>query len=204
MRGARRAGIGVLVLLIAISTAGCAAERTSAPSPSTEARVTAPTPVAQSTLPAVPSAVPTALSIPALGLSAAVRVMGASACPMLNPPTRQDAYWIECRAKPGTDSDGTVFIIGHSIAGGHGVFNDLQRLSVGDDVDLSTPSGTLTYRVQRTTNHTKFGEVQHAPEVVERVPGRLVLVTCFLGPGGTETDKNFVAQAELVAASPQR
>jgi hypothetical protein len=50
-------------------------------------------------------------------------------------------------------------------------------------------------------NYTKFGEIQHSPENLERVPGCLVLVTCLLGPGGTATDKNFVAQAKLVGAT---
>jgi hypothetical protein len=57
------------------------------------------------------------------------------------------------------------------------------------------------YRVERTVNYAKFGEIQHSPENLERVPGRLVLVTCLLGPGGTATDKNFVAQAKLVGAT---
>jgi LPXTG-site transpeptidase (sortase) family protein len=139
-----------------------------------------------------------------LGLTAAVRVLSASACPVLNPPTRGDAYWVECRAKAGTDSDGTVFIIGHAVAGAPAVFNDLPRLSVGDDVEVSTASGTLTYRVDRTATYRKYGQVQQAPEVIERVPGRLVLVTCYLAPDGSTTDDNFVAQAELVAASPRQ
>ena len=37
---------------------------------------------------------------------------------------------------------------------------------------------------------------------MEWVPGRLVLVTCLLGPGGAATDENFVAQAKPTAASP--
>jgi hypothetical protein len=38
--------------------------------------------------------------------------------------------------------------------------------------------------------------------VLDRVPGRLVLVTCLLGPGQAETEQNFVVQAGLVAAVP--
>jgi hypothetical protein len=36
---------------------------------------------------------------------------------------------------------------------------------------------------------------------MEKVPGRLVLVTCLLAPDGASTDKNFLAQAQLVASS---
>jgi sortase (surface protein transpeptidase) len=151
-------------------------------------------------MPLVVSAVPSSMSVPALGLTAPVRTMDESACPVLKPPTLNDAYWVGCRAKPGTDSDGTVFIIGHSRTGGPAVFNGLQGMKVGDAVEVTTPSGSLTYRVQHTTDYAKFGEVQSAPEVLERVPGRLVLVTCLLGPDGTSTDQNFVVQAELSAA----
>lgn len=202
MRSVRRAGIGVMALLIAASVAGCAAESASAPTTSTQSRVATPVPVAGQITPAVPSALPTGLSIPSLGLTTPVQEMKASECPVLNPPTVDEAYWVGCRAKPGTDSDGTVFIIGHAVAGGQGVFKNLQNLAVDSDVVVTTPTGTLTYRVERTVVYAKFGEIQDSPEVMEKVPGRLVLVTCLLGPGGAATDENFVAQAKLISASP--
>ncbi len=93
-----------------------------------------------------------------------------------------DAFWVGCRAKPGTDSDGTVFIIGHSWTGGRAVFNGLQNAKVGDSKELTTPSG----------------------RVLGRVPGRLVLVTCLLGPSNTATNENFIVQAQLVAARGRR
>jgi sortase (surface protein transpeptidase) len=82
------------------------------------------------------------------------------------------------------------------------VFNDLQKTAVGDTVEVTTSSGRLTYRVEHTVNYAKFGEIQNSPEVLDRVPGRLVLVTCLLGPGQAETEQNFVVQAGLVAAAP--
>jgi LPXTG-site transpeptidase (sortase) family protein len=151
-------------------------------------------------MPLVVSAVPSSMSIPALGLTAPVGVMHESACPVLKPPTMNDAYWVGCRAKPGTDSDGTVFIIGHSWTGGRAVFNGLAEVKAGDAIELTTPSGRLTYRVEHTVNYAKFGEIQASHEVLDRVPGRLILVTCLLGPGNTTTDQNFVVQAQLVAA----
>jgi sortase (surface protein transpeptidase) len=203
MWSVRRAGIGVTALLIVLSGSACEAESASAPTTSAQqaSRITTPIPIAASVTPPVPSAVPTGLSIPALGLDAVVQEMAASECPVLNPPTVDEAYWVGCRSKPGTDSDGTVFIIGHAVAGGQGVFARLQQLVVGNDVLVTTPSGMLTYRVGRTVNYVKFGEVQDSPEVMEKVPGRLVLVTCLLAPDGRSTDKNFVAQAQLVASA---
>ena len=203
MWSTRRAGIGVLAVLIATSTA-CAAEKPSvagSSSATTHSRVATPIPVAAPITPAVPSAVPTGLSIPAIRLTAPVRKLEASECPVLNPPTFDEAYWVGCRATPGTDSDGTVFFIGHAVAGGGGVFKNLQELKVGDDVTVTTLTGTLTYRVDHTVIYVKFGEIQDSPEIMDKVPGRLVLVTCLLGPNGTRTNKNFVAQAMLVASS---
>ncbi|HYN33148.1 MAG TPA: hypothetical protein VES40_11030 [Ilumatobacteraceae bacterium] len=43
--------------------------------------------------------------------------------------------------------------------------------------------------------------MQTSPEVLDKVPVRLVLVTCLLGPDNTATDQNFVVQAQLVAAA---
>jgi LPXTG-site transpeptidase (sortase) family protein len=115
----------------------------------------------------------------------------------------QEAYWVECRAKPGTDSDGTVFIAGHTVAGGRAVFNDLPRVAVGDDIEVMTPSGTLVYRVNRSTRYDKHGEAQQSPEVRDRVAGRLVLVTCYLTPDGQPTNDNFLVQAQLRDAAPR-
>lgn len=72
---------------------------------------------------------------------------------------------------------------------------------LGDAVELTTQSGRLTYRIEHTVNYAKFGEIQTSPEVLDKVPVRLVLVTCLLGPDNTATDQNFVVQAQLVAAA---
>ena len=196
----RGAAVGALCL---VALTGCSAESASGPVIPATSLTASPVPagaVVPDRIADVPSAVPTRISIPALGMVAPVGVMDASACPVLDPPTLDDAYWVGCRGRPGTDSDGTVFIIGHSLSGGEAVFNELPKLAPGDDVEVTTTRGTLVYRVQRTATYAKFGEVQTSPEVIERVPGRLVLVTCMRTPEGGETDDNFVAQAELVGA----
>jgi sortase (surface protein transpeptidase) len=73
-------------------------------------------------------------------------------------------------------------------------------VAVGDDIEVRTPSGTLFYRVNKTAHYGKQGEVQESPEVRERAPGRLVLVTCYLAPDGGVTDENYLVQAQLTAA----
>ncbi len=182
-----RVGIWLLVVLVS----GCAAGTRTAVEPAVGLR--------QTQVPAVPAAVPTSLAIPALDLTARIRPMDAGDCPVLNPPTVDDAYWVGCRAMPGTDSDGTVIIIGHAVAHGQGVFNELPKLAIGESVQVATANGDLTYRVTRTATYGKHGEIQAAPEMRARVPGRLVLVTCYV-IDGQSTEENYVVETKLVAA----
>lgn len=149
----------------------------------------------------VPAAPPQQLDIPALGLSTPVETMATEQCPVLDPPTVSQAYWVQCRAQPGTDTDGTVFVIGHSVGGGQGVFDTLPELTAGSEVTLRTEHGWLVYRVEQTALYEKYGEAQRAPELRARVPGRLVLVTCFLDAAD---DRNFVVYATLVSALAER
>ncbi|PVX64796.1 sortase family protein [Rhodococcus globerulus] len=148
----------------------------------------------------VPMAQPTRLSIADLGIDTKVLPMPAGACPVLDPPTLADAYWVGCRSEPGTDSDGTVFVIGHAGAGTAAVFDTLPDIVAGSRVLIETDSGTLEYTVRSTALYEKFGEAQESPELRLRQPGRLVLVTCYLENGTTLSSKNFVAYAEITGA----
>ena len=148
----------------------------------------------------VPAAAPVALTIPSIGLATEVQTMDAAACPVLNPPTIEIAYWVECRSAPGTDSDGTTFIIGHTMPAGSGVFSNLHSITPGTDVVVETPSGALTYRIERTTHYDKYGEAQRAADMRERIPGRLILVTCA-PEADPVVEQNFIAFATLVGAT---
>jgi Sortase domain len=188
---------GVVVL------AGCSADPTVDHRPSVPIEMSAaPNLRAADSIEPVVAAPPERLQVRSLGLTATVETMPQTQCPVLDPPTASAAYWVQCRASAGTDSDGTVFIIGHAIAGGDGVFNRLPEIEVGADVVVGTANGSLTYRVEDTVLYDKYGEAQAAPVLAERVPGRLVLVTCYLQDGISLTDKNFVAYATLVGARP--
>ncbi|MFC8936250.1 class F sortase [Rhodococcus sp. NPDC057135] len=154
---------------------------------------------AESPAGSVVAAPPQRLDIAALGISSTVGVMESGQCPVLNPPTSDRAYWVQCRAQPGSDSDGTVFVIGHAVAGGDAIFNMLPDITVGADIVLATVNGTMVYQVEDTEVYTKHGEAQQSPQLRARVPGRLVVVTCFLDEGRV-TDKNFVVYATLTAA----
>ncbi|WP_277225072.1 class F sortase, partial [Mycolicibacterium hassiacum] len=150
---------------------------------------------------AVAPAAPTALQIPSLPLTARVRTLAADECPRLDPPTVEDAYWVGCRALPGTPTDGTVVVVGHSVAGSRGVFNDLTRMVAGEQIWLTTDAGVLGYRVTRLTRYRK-DEVRWAPELLTRTPGRLLLVTCYTDERGL-SDQNLIVEADLFAAAPK-
>ncbi|MGW0035457.1 class F sortase [Gordonia sp. NPDC003376] len=141
--------------------------------------------------------------MPAAGIDTPVTVMDTTECPVLDPPGSDVAYRVGCRSEAGTDSDGTVFVIGHSIAGGDAVFDDLGRARPGDTIVLTTRRGVLTYEIAETAVYDRHGQAQLEPRLRGRVPGRLVLVTCYLGPDGTTlTDQNSVVYSTLVGAVP--
>lgn len=192
------AAVTAMVVLAGCSDTPAAGDRQNAP----VEMVAAPDMVAADTIAPVPSAPPQRVQVASLGLAATVDTMPRSQCPVLDPPTTSTAYWVQCRAMAGTDSDGTVFIVGHAIAGGDAVFNRLPEIEVGADVVVATTNGRLTYRVDETALYEKYGEAQTVPMLRERVPGRLVLVTCYPQDRATVSDRNFVAYATLVGARP--
>lgn len=114
----------------------------------------------------------------------------------LVPPKTTLVYrWAE-RGRPGSDSGDTVYLLGHTVRAGGGVFDPLQHVGPGQSIIVETEQGTLTYRVQATKMYPK-NEIQRADEVYEAVPGRLVLVGCYLNADGSKQDLNFVVFAQL-------
>lgn len=142
----------------------------------------------------VPVGEPVRVQVPSVALDAAV---GASAVNggVFDPPNLQDAWWASIRGTPGTHADDTVYLAGHSLDDGRGVFYPLQSVEVGQEVFVTTVSGRLRYVVEATALYEKGG-ITAADEVWVPTPGRLVLVTCFVRDGQT-TSKNFVVFASL-------
>ncbi|MFC9979605.1 class F sortase [Gordonia sp. NPDC127522] len=202
MTAHRGAGLAALAATAGLLLAGCGAgQDVPVPHHTDSAEAVEPVPASEAVSP-VPPAAPDRLSIPAVDIDVAVEPMSADRCPVLNPPSNDSAYWVGCRALPGTDSDGTVFVIGHAVTGGSAVFNDLAEVSPGDTATLRTSNGRLTYRIVDTELYGKYGQAQLEPKLRERIPGRLVLVTCYLGSDGRQlTDQNFVAYADLESAA---
>jgi hypothetical protein len=123
---------------------------------------------------------------------------------VIDPPTLTAGYWIEPYGEPVADpkkATNTLYIAAHSARHGHDGFDPLltsdhkgSALAAGDVIEVRTPSGTATYRVQRTQRYQK-GALPTATDVWEAHPGRLVLVTCFLRADGHPSTENLVVFA---------
>ena len=149
-------------------------------------------------------AAPTRVEVPSVGLAVDVLPITPDGG-ALDPPTLDEAYWIETYGAPGTASDNTVYLAGHSYDSGSAAFNPLfdkdaqvALVEAGDEVLVSTRSGRLRYTVESTERLPK-DELAGVEEVWKIVPGRLVLITCFQRNDGGASQDNLVVYASLVA-----
>ena len=121
---------------------------------------------------------PEHLRIPSLHVSApvlAVRAPGRTLVPPSDPTT---VGWWADGAKPGA-ARGSALIAGHTVHTGGGALDDLEETRPGDRIIVRTDRGTLTYVVRRVRVYSKGRIAQDATTLFsQRVPGRLVVVTC--------------------------
>lgn len=113
------------------------------------------------------------------------------------PPHTADAYWLTPYGVPGTGSTNTTYIVGHSWEGKSSPFNNISSTSrPGDELTLTTSEGPLAYKIDEIT--TEFKDTLKDSAIWDKVPGRLVLITCF-----TEDlwGKNIIIQASPVPAA---
>jgi len=208
----------VAVTVIAVAVAGVllpAPERpvTSQPVPTTTTTTTPPptSPATPTTSPPAPGpvqvAAPVRVEVPSVDLAVDV-VPATPDGGELDPPTLGEAYWIETYGAPGTDSDNTVYLAGHSFDRGAAAFNPLfdrdaqvALVQPGAEVVVTTAAGRLTYAVQSTHRYPK-GTLADEDEVWRIVPGRLVLITCFQRNDGGASRDNLVVYADLVGSVP--
>lgn len=116
----------------------------------------------------------------------------------LVPPTSTEVFrWAE-RGLPGCPTDDTVFLLGHTVRAGGGVFDHLQTVQTGQVIVLKTKTGTVRYEVESTKLYDKEATPDR-DHVYAAVPGRLVLVGCFLNPDGSVQTKNFVVTARATS-----
>jgi len=177
----------------------------------------------------VPKADPKSISIPILGIQANVNLYSVAmaqgskdpltgqpcwaddriAC--VNPPSYKDVYWLKAGIggipfgdQPGTDAEGTVYLIAHASASKAAVFTEIYKLVVGDDIVVTTASGTLHYAVEEVVvldkadwSTSEYANVQ--------MPGRIILGTCYhgddahIGSGGSSKE-NVIVVAQLASA----
>ena len=137
---------------------------------------------------------PTHITVGSVGIDAPVLTLPGGAGD-INPSTNDDAWWWPDRGTPG--SPDTVYLAGHTMDDGSGVFSALHGVTPGETVTLETTAGTRTYRIDATATYSK-PQLDHYDEVWSTVPGRLVLVTCHLDDGHP-TEDNLLVYATLVA-----
>jgi len=206
------AGLWITVFLLAIIAAGfvlantddsaktfkaVARQHSAVGSPPPEVPIVAPSPQPEETPQVViPSSTPLRLEVPKIGVNAEVEVYTSemrAARGGYDPTTRDIVSWdaaIDPIGAPGTDSENTVYLHGHS-SWVDAVFNDLGDLEEGDTASVQTEEGTLYYRVvesfsvPKVSSDGKIGFADHET-VVEKVPGRLILVGCDRTPKDNE------------------
>lgn len=149
-----------------------------------------------------PASPPTSVAIPAIDFVAPVDSMAVGASAVLDPPTREDVFWLDDYGVPGAGSDNTVYLIGHTSTDGSAVFDPLvnraeQRPTVlpGDEVIVATEEGSVPYEIVATERHDRAA-LSDLEEVWTGEPGRLVLITCFFASDQDVASDNMVLFAE--------
>lgn len=121
---------------------------------------------------------PVRIAVPRLGVSARVLGIRARGGQLIPPADPRLVGWWSDGARPGA-AKGSAIITGHTVHTGGGAFDDLDQLSAGDTVKVTSTKGTLSYTVVAVTTYRKKTLAKQAAQIFDQsVPGRLVLVTC--------------------------
>ena len=150
--------------------------------------------VDRATAPPVRPGVPARLVVPKLHVDAPVVPIAAPGGVLLPPSNPQTLGWWHDGAKPGA-ATGSALITGHTVHTGGGAFDDLETLVRGDSVRVVTRGGSLRYVVSTVRVYRKSTLARDAQRLFsQRVPGRLVLITCEDWNGST-----YLSNAVVVA-----
>lgn len=130
------------------------------------------------------AAPPTHVAFPAVGISVATHPMDGTPY-VLDPPHNGYSYWLNNYGMAGVGAADTVYIIGHSCYGAGCTdeafpFNRLSdAVAAGQIITVSTANGTVAYQV--TDRFTIFKDSTPAEKrgTWDKVPGRLVLISCY-------------------------
>ena len=132
----------------------------------------------------------------------------------VNPLKLNDIVWWSGGGKPGTDQsntdpnankiDYTTFIYGHSTNNDSKkiIFDDIDLLSVGDEIFIDTEAGNFSYLVVDSFVVKKDDLVSN-PTANQDEEGRLVLISCWSEKAGTgSTNENVVVISNLTSFTP--
>lgn len=120
---------------------------------------------------------PLRVVVPALRIDAPVDPVAAPGGTLTPPADPTRLGWWAGGARPG--DRGSVLVAGHTVNGGGGALDDLERLRRGDRVVVRTRTGTTGYAVVGVQVLDKGELARRAQQLFDQaVPGRLVLVTC--------------------------
>ncbi|MDR2930882.1 MAG: class F sortase [Propionibacteriaceae bacterium] len=130
----------------------------------------------------------------------------------VNPPEFDRAYWLKAGEgaipfgdQAGTNSAGTVYLVGHASESVPALFNDLYKLQAGDEIRVTTANGVVKYAVQEVVILDK-SDWSSSSYANDQVPGRLIIGTCYhasdavIGDSGSST-QNVLIVAQTDASS---
>jgi LPXTG-site transpeptidase (sortase) family protein len=121
---------------------------------------------------------PSQVQVPALGITAEVVPIDTAGAVLTPPPDPRRVGWWQEGAHPGSQ-EGSVLITGHTVRVGGGAFDDLEEVSDGSVVEVTTQHGVVEYAVSGVQVLTKDQLAARAPDLFDPAgPARLVLVTC--------------------------
>lgn len=127
--------------------------------------------------PRLPGA-PTRVRVPSLGVDAPVLPVRAPERTLIPPSDPQRLGWWADGAKPGA-ARGSALVAGHTVHTGGGALDHLETVEPGDLVVVRTDEGAIRYDVRRVQVFSKGAIADHATTLFsQKVPGRLVLITC--------------------------
>ena len=122
---------------------------------------------------------PYTLRIPQIGVDAPVVAIKSNQDRVLRPPrSPRLAGWWSDGAAPG-EPQGSAVLVGHTVRAGGGVFDDIDQLRSGDEIEVEGSDGMLIYRVQSLDVLSKGEFARNAEQIFTQAgPGRLVVITC--------------------------
>ena len=151
--------------------------------------------------PARPGA-PRRVVIPRLAVDAPVVPIRAPGGTLVPPSDPQQLGWWAGGARPG-DARGSALVTGHTVHTGGGALDDLETLARGDAVRVRTAHRWIRYAVRSVRIYGKGSVARDASRLFsQRVPGRLVLITCE-DWDGAQYLSNVVVTADPTGGRPE-